>query len=104
MFAQNRNEKPGGDYYAAYTLIMALLCFYILVFYTNMDQDKTYGHISLNMTQFSGYMVIFLILHIAILVSDRIIFVSQNRENISYEYVFYKKNPENGQGELLTEV
>ena len=104
MFAKNRNEKPGGDYYVAYTIVLALLCFYILFFYTNMDQDKTYGHISLDMTQFSGYMVLFLILHIAILVSDRIIFVSQNRENISYEYVFYKKNPENGQGELLTEV
>ena len=104
MFTKNRNEKPGGDYYVAYTLVMALICFYILFFYTSMDQDKTYGHISLDMTQFSGYMVLFLILHIAILVCDRIIFVSQNRENISYEYVFYKKNPENGQGELLTEV
>ena len=104
MFTKNRNEKPGNDFYAAYTLVLALICIYILFFYTNMDQDKTYGAINLDMTQFSGYMVLFLILHIAILVCDRIIFVSQNRENISYEYVFYKKNPENGQGELLTEV
>ena len=104
MFAKNRNEKPGNDFYAAYTLVMALICIYILFFYTNMDQDKTYGPIDLDMTQFSGAMVIFLILHIIILVYDRVIFVSQNREKISYEYIFYKKNPENGQGELLTEI
>ena len=104
MFPKKRNEKPGNDFYAIYTLIMALLCFYILFFYTNMDQDKTYGSISLDMTQFSGAMVMFLIFHIIILVYDRVIYVSQNREKISYEYIFYKKNPENGQGELLTEI
>ena len=104
MFTKNRNEKPGNDFYAIYTLVMALICIYILFFYTNMDQDKTYGPISMDMTQFSGSMVLFLILHIIILVYDRIIFVLQNREEISYEYIFYKKNPETGQGELLTEV
>ena len=104
MFSRVRNEKPGNDFYVAYTLILSLICFYILLFYTKMDQDKTFGPINLDMTQFSGNMVLFLILHIAILVSDRVIFVSQNREKISYEYIFYKKNPINGQGELLTEV
>ena len=104
MFTRNRNEKPGNDFYTPYTLVMSLLCIYILFFYTNMDQDKTYGPIDMDMTQFSGAMVLFLILHIIILVSDRVIFVSQNREKISYEYIFYKKNRENGQGELLTEV
>jgi hypothetical protein len=34
---------------------------------------------------------------------DRIIFVSQNRENIEYEYYFYKRNPNNKQGELISE-
>ena len=104
MFTKNRNEKPGNDFHASYTFIMALICIFILFFYNNMDQDKTYGKIDLDMTQFSGAMVIFLILHILFLVCDRVIFVSQNRENISYEYIFYKKDPENGQGELLTEV
>ena len=104
MFTKNRNEKPGNDFYPIYTTLMALICVYILFFYTKMDQDKTYGPISLDMTQFSGAMVIFLILHIIILVYDRVIFVLQNRENISYEYIFYKKNSENGQGELLSEV
>ena len=104
MFTKNRNEKPGNDFYPAYTLIMALICIYILFFYTNMNQDKTYGPINLDMTQFSGEMVLFLILHIIVLVYDRVIFVTQNREKISYEYIFYKKNPETGQGELLTEI
>ena len=104
MFTKNRNEKPGNDFYPVYTLIMALICIYILFFYTNMNQDKTYGPINLDMTQFSGEMVLFLILHIIVLVYDRVIFVTQNREKISYEYIFYKKNPENGQGELLTEI
>ena len=104
IFSKNRNEKPGGDFYVPYTIFMALICIYILFFYTNMDQDKTYGPIDLDMTQFSGSMVLFLILHIIILVYDRVIFVTQNREKISYEYIFYKKNKENGQGELLSEV
>ena len=104
MFTQNRNEKPGSDFYPMYTAIMALICVYILFFYTNMDQDKTYGPISMDMTQFSGAMVMFLILHVIILVYDRVIYVLQNREDLTYEYVFYKKNPENGQGELLTEI
>ena len=103
LFTKTRNEKPGNDYYAAYTLVMFLLCIYILVFYTQMEQDKTYGSVNLDTTQFSGNMVIYLILHVIILVYDRIIFVSQNRENIEYEYIFYKRNENNEQGELISE-
>ena len=68
-----------------------------------MDQDKTYGPVNLDTTQFSGNMAIFLILHIIILAYDRVIFVSQNRENIEYEYYFYKRNENNGQGELISD-
>ena len=103
MFTKTRNEKPGNDYYASYTLVMFLICMYILLFFTKMDQDKTYGPVNLDTTQFSGNMVIYLILHILILVLDRIIFVVQNRENIEYEYYFYKRNPNNKQGELISE-
>ena len=103
MFTRTRNEKPGNDYYASYTLVMFLICMYILLFFTKMDQDKTYGPVNLDTTQFSGNMVIYLIFHILILVLDRIIFVSQNRENIEYEYYFYKRNPNNNQGELISE-
>ena len=104
LFTKTRNEKPGNDYYASYTLVMFLLCFYILIFYTEMDQDKTYGSVDLNTTQFSGNMVIYLIFHIIILALDRMIFISQNRENIEYEYYFYKRNENNEQGELISEV
>ena len=104
LFPKNRNEKPGNDYYAAYTLVMFLICLYILVFYTEMDQDKTYGSVNLDTTQFSGNMVLILILHIIILAYDRVIFVLQNRENIEYEYYFYKRNKNNGQGELISEI
>ena len=103
IFTTNRNEKPGNNFYTEYTIVMFLLCMYILVFYTKMDQDNTYGNVDYDTTQISGAMVIVLILHILMLTYDRIIYVSQNRENINYEYIFYRKNPRNGQGELLTE-
>jgi len=103
MFTKTRNEKPGNDYYPSYTLVMFLICMYILLFFTKMDQDKTYGPVNLETTQFSGTMVIYLILHILILAYDRIIFVSQNKENIEYEYYFYKRNENNEQGELISE-
>ena len=83
---------------------MFLICVYILFFFTEMDQDKTYGSVNMNTSQFSGTMVIFLIIHIIILVYDRVIFTSQNRENIEYEYYFYRRNENNEQGELISEI
>ena len=56
-----------------------------------MVQDKTFGAVTVETKQFSGTMVIFLLLHVFFLVYDRIIFISQNRNNISYEYVLYDK-------------
>ena len=103
LFTRTRNEKPGNDYYTSYTLVMFLICVYILFFFTKMDQDKTYGSVDMDTTQFSGTMVIFLIFHIIILVYDRVIFASQNRENIEYEYYFYRRNAHNEQGELISE-
>ena len=104
IFTKNRNEKPGKDFYFSYTTVMFLICLYILLFYTQMIQDKTFSKIDLDTTQFSGSMVLYLILHIFIIIIDRIIFVSQNRDNLQYEYIFYKRNDNNQQGELLTEV
>ena len=104
LLTRTRNEKPGSDYYPYFTLVMFLICIYILFFYTEMDQDKIYGSVNMDTTQFSGAMVIFLIFHIAILAYDRFIFVSQNRENIEYEYYFYKRNQYNKQGELISET
>jgi len=86
-----RNEKPGDDYYASYTISMLALILFILVFYTTMVQDKNFGQVELDTKQFSGAMVIALIIHVAILVYDRILYISQNRNNLKYDYILYDK-------------
>ena len=91
LFPKIRNEKPGNEYNLIYTLIMVFIIVYLLIFYTNMVQDKTYGAVTVETKQFSGTMVIFLILHIVFLVYDRILYISQNRYNIEYEYILYNK-------------
>ena len=86
-----RNEKPGNEYYVSYSLIMVFIIIYLLIFYTTMIQDKTYGAVTVETKQFSGQMVLFLLLHIVFLVYDRILFLSQNRNNIEFEYILYNK-------------
>ena len=86
-----RNEKPGDDYYASYTISMLAIILFILVFYTTMVQDKNFGQVELDTKQFSGAMVIALIIHVAILVYDRILYISQNRNNLKYDYILYDK-------------
>ena len=56
-----------------------------------MVQDKTYGAVTVQTKQFSGTMVIFLLIHVGFLVYDRILFISQNRNNLEYEYRLYNK-------------
>ena len=91
LFPRTRNEKPGNEYYVSYTLTMVSIIIFILLFYTTMVQDKTFGAVSIETKQFSGAMVCFLLLHIIFLVYDRIIFISQNRNNLIYEYILYNK-------------
>ena len=101
LFPRVRNEKPGADYYPFYAIVLALIIIYILFFFTKMDQDKTYGPVDLDTTQFSGNMVLFLLLHVIMLVYDRAIYISQNKSNLRYRYFIYKKN-EKGEGEILS--
>ena len=101
LFPKIRNEKPGNNLYPAYTIIMFVLIIYILFFYTRMIQDNTYGPVNLDTTQFSGEMVLFLILHVLIIIFDRVIYISQNPDNILYEYYLYRRNPKNNEGELI---
>ena len=103
LFPKIRNEKPGSNLYPAYTIIMFLLIIYVLFFYTKMIKDTTYGSVNLETSQFSGEMVICLIIHVTIIICDRVIYISQNPENIFYEYYLYKRNPKNNQGELILE-
>ena len=70
---------------------MVFIIIYLLIFYTTMIQDKTYGAVTVETKQFSGEMVLFLILHIVFLVYDRILYISQNRNNIEFEYNLYNK-------------
>ena len=56
-----------------------------------MVQDKTFGAVELDTKQFSGEMVIVLVIHVAILVYDRVLYINQNRKNLQFEYIFYDK-------------
>ena len=103
LFPKIRNEKPGSEYYTYYTLSLTFIIIYILLFYTTMVQDKVFGKFSISTKQFSGTMVLFLLLHIFFLVYDRIIFINQNRKNVKYEYKIYhrKYEKEEAKEELL---
>ena len=91
LFPEARNEKPGNEYYVSYTIAMTLIILYVFLFYTIMVKDKTFGAVSMQTKQFSGEMVLFLLLHIGFLVADRIIYIRQNRTNLKYQYIFYDK-------------
>ena len=92
LFPKIRNEKPGRDYYFSYTISMLLIIFYLILFYTNMNQDKTYGSILVERNQFSSNMIVFLIIHVIFLFYDRVIYIMQNRNNLKYDYIIYDKN------------
>ena len=91
LFPKIRNEKPGKDFYYAYSLPMIILIFYILLFYTRMVQDKTFGSVDISTNQFSGMSIILVIVHMLILIIDRVIYLRQNRYILKYEYFFYEK-------------
>ena len=95
LFPTARNEKPGSEYYASYAISMLFIIIIILLFYTRMVQDKTYGNVEIDTKQFSGEMVIALLIHVFILVYDRILYISQNRNNLKYEYYLYDKETQN---------
>ena len=59
LFPKIRNEKPGSDYYPFLAISLAIIIIYILLFFTQMAQDKTFGPVNLDTTQFSGNMVLF---------------------------------------------
>ena len=82
-------------------MTLALVIVYILFFFTKMDQDTTYGPVNLETTQFSGNMVLFLLLHVIILLYDRSIYISQNKNHLKYRYFIYKKN-DKGEGEIIS--
>ena len=70
---------------------MVILIFYVLFFYTTMVQDKTFGAVDISTNQFSGMTIILVLIHMIILIIDRVIYLSQNRYWVKYEYNFYDK-------------
>ena len=99
LFPKVRNEKPGRDFYFIYALAMILLIFYVLFFYTTMIKDKNYGAVDISTNQFSEMTIILVLLHMIILIFDRVIYLRQNKYMIKYEYNFYDKK----KGKLITE-
>ena len=56
-----------------------------------MNQDKTFNSVNVDTNQFSSAMVLFLLLHIFFIFYDRVIYISQNRSNLTYDYIIYDK-------------
>ena len=93
LFPKIRNEKPGNDFYVYYTIGMIFIIIYIIIFYTSMVKDVNYGALNQTTNQFSGSMVLYLILHIFFLCYDRVLYINQNinLNNIKYDYIIYDK-------------
>ena len=72
LFPRLRNEKPGKDFYYLYAMAMILIIFYVLIFYTTMVKDKTYGDVNISTKQFSGMSIILVLIHMIILIIDRV--------------------------------
>ena len=91
LFPYIRNEKPGNDFYAQYTIGMVLVIIFIIIFYTSMIKDITYDALNQETNQFSGSMVLYLVLHIFYLCYDRVLYINQNRNRLKYQYILYNK-------------
>ena len=77
-----------------YTVAMILIIVFIFIFYTSMVKDVRYHEVTIEINkinQFSGSMILYLILHIFFLCYDRVLYISQNVNNIKYQYIFYDK-------------
>ena len=94
LFPKIRNEKPGNDYYIFYTLSMIVIIIYLIFYYSKMEMNQIFddntGEFTSN-KQFDGLMVILVIIHVILLVIDRVIYIKQNRINLKYKYVFIEK-------------
>ena len=57
-----------------------------------MVKDKTYGDVNISTNQFSGMTVILVLIHMIILIVDRVIYLKQNRYLVTYDYILYDKD------------
>ena len=88
------------DFYLFYTIFQILIIMYIIVFYTDMEQDKfLLNDDKLQPKQFSSSMIIVLFLHLILCVIDRYVYLKNTRKIKSIKFKIYdKKN-----GEDITE-
>ena len=56
-----------------------------------MVQDRTYGAVNISTNQFSGMSIILVLIHMIILIYDRVIYLRQNRYRLKYDYIYYDK-------------
>ena len=91
-FTRIRNEKPGRDYYAYYTVFLIFILIYIIFFYTEMEKDKmVYNVDALKIKQFSGNTVIFAFIHVFLLVFDRFLYLKNSRKLQKISFIVYDK-------------
>ena len=87
-----RNEKPGKDFYTFYTIFQILIILYIIVFYTDMEQDNLISHEGdIYIKQFSKNMIFFLLIHLFICGIDRYIYMKNSRRVKKIKYKIYNK-------------
>ena len=91
-FTRIRNEKPGKDYYAFYTVFLIFILIYIIFFYTEMEKDKmVYNVDALKIKQFSGSTVIFAFIHVFLIVFDRFLYLKNARKLQKISFIVYDK-------------
>ena len=77
-----KEEKPGKDLYTPTLLLQLLLLLYIIFFYTQMDGE--YQNISgaFETNEFSGNMVVALLLQTGLLILDRYLYLSATAQSV----------------------
>ena len=91
-FTRLRNEKPGKDLYAYYTVFLVIILIYIIFFYTEMEKDKmVYNLDTFKLKQFSGNTVIFAFLHVFLIVFDRFLYLKNARKLQKISFIVYDK-------------
>ena len=91
IFPRLRNEKPGKDFYHFYFVYMLIIIIYVLVYYTTMVRDKIHDKVNKKVNQFSGMTIIVVLVHIFVLMVDRVIYLRLTRVNVSYKYKYFSE-------------
>ena len=76
-----KEEKPGSDLYTPALLVQLILLFYILFFYTQMDGESQVFSGAFASSQFSGHMVVALLLQTALVLLDRYLYLCSTSQS-----------------------